>query len=225
MKPDLPNLRALALEVSLYLPEYYLADDPERDTWDKDEHLITGSREYVRGNTKGIRLRFCDGRLHVNCLWPNDDKSNSSYYPRDSKSITVAANRPAEAIAKDIQRRLLVWYDGEWAAAVIRRAESEVYIDTKEAFGKLCAEIMGRAVCVQECHGTSQIRMSCGNVGIEIDNDSDGAMKFRGPAWQFEKILRAIAATGAFDPVCENTECLKPATQFIEKHWGGKNWY
>ena len=109
MKPMTNDqLRETAARIVEHLPGYHLAPGPpeEERSYDRWTHLVT-SLPYVRGNTKGLEIHNSIGRLSVGCLWPSDGPHGYGISPRDPKSITVAADRPAEAIAKDSSGGLL----------------------------------------------------------------------------------------------------------------------
>ncbi len=66
------------------------------------------------GVTFWFSLNTYEGRAHVSPRWPRDT-AGQDHYRRDDWSITLAPSRPAEAMAKDIQRRFLAKYAPAYA--------------------------------------------------------------------------------------------------------------
>ncbi|WP_394847370.1 hypothetical protein LZC95_07880 [Pendulispora brunnea] len=67
------------------------------------------------GRTEG-RFGLCvggyqrAGRVRFHTRWPQY-QDGRSFHPRDDYSITCSSTRAPSAIAADLERRLLVWYD------------------------------------------------------------------------------------------------------------------
>jgi hypothetical protein len=196
--------------------------------------------EYERGQTKGYDLHFDtssrERRLRVGCLWPAAiGNGYSNYSLQDSKVITVAVTRSAEAIAKDILRRLGAWYDEQYDLMCLARFSREVEIDERTALADRWLAIMGPAARSNDRQhwDNHEIELHCGGVDVKI-HDSEKATLHIGydriPL--IEAVLKALGAQRVFVPPCEGedwegdekTPCTLDGTVPFDTHWR-RQWY
>ncbi|NLF00441.1 MAG: hypothetical protein GX601_05615 [Anaerolineales bacterium] len=84
---------------------------------------------------------FRDGKIEVSGSFPQG-RDGYTYGPRDPRRIGCSPSRGARAIARDIQRRFLSWYEEEYANAVQRRDESERQLAWRDATIQELAETL-----------------------------------------------------------------------------------
>lgn len=219
MKTEI-DIRRIAGQVVKHLPNYFLAPKIEGEN-DSSVYLVEGKPFFVRGESKGLFVHnsWPRGRISISCLWPGAGRMQHS--PGESKSITVSKERPPEAIAKDIQRRLLTWYDPKWVEMCQRHFAHNVEDIQQDLISAKFLEILGSAA-----YSTNDgMRLHCGDVEIEIHSSEKATLKcsYANPDI-VEKVLRSLAEQGCFVPVCSDPDCLKPAKHFVQKRWG-KKWY
>jgi hypothetical protein len=130
------------------------------------------------------------GRLAVRGLWPVD-KRNYVHSSRDSKTITMAATKTPEQIAREIQRRFLPWYQEAYAKAKQEACELDDYEEKSRQTALALAAIGNDTPSHRTPHeGTLShegvyIRYSCrgDRVRLTIDLSADAALEVVRKVW------------------------------------------
>ena len=203
---DVPNLRGIAAAIVEHLPGYGLAPLPDESegrgaTWARDNAYLTVDGTFSRGQSKGLHVgqSWPRGRIEVGCLWPS--VNGTQFSPRESMSITISADRPPRAIAKDIQRRLLAWYETEWEEACQRRERHCGNEVSKQVFAAACQSIMRPAA---HRNGMS---VHCAGVSVEVHSHDRASLKVGFESFPLvEAVLRALEQQGHFVPRCCDDE-------------------
>jgi hypothetical protein len=111
----------------------------------------------VQKHEQSVTLRHTDGRqIHVYLnTYPKDrleitgywlkDEHNSDYisYHENPPKITVAPDRPAQAIAKDMQRRFMPEFNRLWQDSLARKESAEKYLAAQADAVRQLADVMG----------------------------------------------------------------------------------
>lgn len=104
----------------------------------------------LKGPLKGARLGFFVGYPHGNKgkaeITGRFPKDYSLPYGESHPSITVTLSRPAEQIAKDIERKIFPTYETMLDAANARTSERESYESRARALADRIADITGGQV-------------------------------------------------------------------------------
>lgn len=116
------NIKPLIEEVSKLLPGYSIPDKTASPDWDNDHYAILKN-----DNGKSISF-FYDvrkKRVEINPVWLRGEHNEILPYRERCDSITVSAEKPAEKIAKDIQRRLLPDYDAAFERGRVEKESQD----------------------------------------------------------------------------------------------------
>jgi hypothetical protein len=142
----LAQRRVLVAEIAKHLgAPWSLKPERENQSWDLSVSLVgEGGREISLGSQ-----RYGDnagGRLGVHGTSLRQQGAGYSHYGITWPTITVAESRGAEAIAKEITRRLLPEYEKAWNEASGRAQRAQDYDDETTAGAEKLAEILGGKV-------------------------------------------------------------------------------
>jgi hypothetical protein len=120
------------IEVLKFLPGWQLDPANRDNTW--YSAIMDGTGRGIYFNAVRMRGRlYLSGRFNDNCR------------PEHCEHISVSRNRPARAIAADIQRRFLPWYLEAFAAQEVAIKAEEAAVERRSRVKKELTELLGDA--------------------------------------------------------------------------------
>lgn len=129
--------KAEAIGAALKMSVTFASDEDMR--WNKRAHLKTIDGEEIRVENGDYKTK---GRFSFHGCYPRNEKGEHMHYG-PSVSITVAAEKTAEQIAKDVERRLMPEYRAELKKAQEQAESSNRYHRARHENLKKIADHLG----------------------------------------------------------------------------------
>lgn len=167
---DNPEQIKLAEELCTHLTEYEPKLGSCQGIWCIIRHVSNDGRE--------LSIRKDGTKYKVHTIWPRQDGFNFTPDDHVNTNINVGAKRGSEALANEIQRRLIPQYHEHYSIQLGKRDASINFEKSELALRDEVLSTLGDSVASHQAtskqigvyrHGMRQVSISSGKVKLETD--------------------------------------------------------